>query len=150
MPRNQKPTTIVAFDPGERTGWCLARFREDDLASFEVLDQGVWTVVEVMDGRPALLVRADVVVDETWRLYESHALSMVGNDMQPSQVVGMIRMAAREAGRPTTSKGANLKSMALSTAPAWLHEHMAKSSEKHDQDAILHAWHYAFAKAHGH
>ena len=152
MSRTKKSptTTVVAFDPGERTGWAVARFDPDDLDSFEILDQGVWTVVECMDGLGQLLERADVVVYETWRLYETHALAMIGNDMQPSQVVGMIRYEARQQDKTTRSQGANIKSMALSTTPPWVVKHMALSSEKHDQDAILHAWHYAFAKAHGH
>jgi hypothetical protein len=143
----KRTKTILAFDPGERTGWVLAEADLADPESFAVLDQGVWTVVEVMDGLPALVKRADVVVYETWRLYESHALAMIGNDMQPSQVVGMIRMAARKAKKPVKSQGAAIKNVAFATVPKWVIKHLAKSSEKHDQDAILHAWYYVWNHA---
>jgi hypothetical protein len=87
--------------------------------------------------------QADLVAYEDWRLYRTHALHMIGNDMQPSQVVGMIRYVAWECGRKIVSNGARVKVPAVETMPEWLRAHMAKSSQQHDQDAIMHAWYVA-------
>jgi len=146
--KTKTPLRIAAFDPGERTGWGLAE-RADNFDAktgegLTILEQGVWTVREVGHGLQALLQRAGVAVYETWRLYESHALVMIGNDMQPSQVVGMIRYEAWKQGLKIRNNGADIKAQARKTMPEWLVKHMAKSSEQHDQDAIMHLWYYVW------
>jgi hypothetical protein len=119
------------FDP--KTGFGL-----------KVVDQGVWTVREVGHNLEALLDTVDVAVYETWRLYETHALAMIGNDMQPSQVVGMIRYEAWRQNLKVRNNGADIKKQAFKTMPQWLIDHMRKSTEQHDQDAILHLWYYVW------
>lgn len=150
-----KEYTLAAFDPGERTGYVVVRvcpyFKPGSNADdgFLILDQGVLTVDEVGAKLKWLITKRDVVVYETWRLYADYAMQMIGNDMQPSQVVGMIRyatwLARREEVRAITlvAQGATVKKPAVKTMPDWLKAHMAKSSEQHDQDAIMHAWFYA-------
>lgn len=144
-----KPYRLIAFDPGERTGFVLVRLSSDfhpataDPLNFSLERQGVWTVHEIMRGLPNLIKYADIVAYETWRLYESHKDEMVGNDMQPSQVVGMIRYEAAKQKKRIASNGADVKKPAVKNMPEWLRNHMALSSEQHDQDAIMHAWHVA-------
>jgi hypothetical protein len=148
--RNPAEHRVVAFDPGERTGWCLAAIDPDfdpkTGHGFRIEDQGVWTVRETADGLKGLIGRSSAVAYETWRLYASHAKLMIGNDMQPSQVVGMIRYVAWELKRPITNNGADVKGPAMATMPIWLRKHMDKSTEQHDKDAIMHAWYYAWRR----
>jgi hypothetical protein len=141
-----KAYTLFAADPGESTGVVLVRVgvqfhpKRATPVSFKILDQDVWTVRQVADYLKSWIVKADLVAYEDWRLYRTHALHMIGNDMQPSQVVGMIRYVAWQMGRKIVSNGARVKVPAVETMPEWLREHMAKSSQQHDQDAIMHAW----------
>lgn len=147
---NRKSKTIVAFDPGERTGFVTVKVAETfdpkTGKGFEILDQGVLTVRQIFKQLPALIQAADVVTYETWRLYETHAMSMIGNDMQPSQVIGAIRYEALHQNKQIVSHGADIKGVAFRTMPKWLVEHMHGSSEQHDQDAIMHAWYVAWRK----
>jgi hypothetical protein len=109
--RNPAEHRVVAFDPGERTGWCLAAIDPDfdPKTGARIPDRGPGRLDRAR-GRPTGLKQPDRprrhhVAYETWRLYASHAKLMIGNDMQPSQVVGMIRYVAWEhedARSPTT------------------------------------------------
>jgi len=145
-----KGRTIAAFDPGERTGYVLVvvdeTFDPTTGDGFTIIEQGVLTVHQIFKQLRAILVPADVVEYETWRLYETHALAMIGNDMQPSQVIGAIRYEAILQKKKIISHGADIKGIAFRTMPVWLREHMHQSSEQHDQDAILHAWYLAWRK----
>lgn len=143
---------LVAFDPGERTGYVAVRVaaefdpREATPETFWITDQDVLPIRALAGNLPRLVRAADLVAYETWRLYKTHALVLIGNDMQPSQVVGMIRYEAWRQHTKLASNGANVKDPAVQTMPGWLQEHMAKSSEQHDQDAIMHAWFVASQK----
>lgn len=144
-----KPYTLFAADPGESTGVVLVRVDPDFVPlaavpeTFTILDQDVWSVRQVAQFLPSWIKAANTVAYEEWRLYESYKDVMVGNDMQPSQVVGMIRYEAWQQKKPIVSHGAHVKKVSVSTMPDWLREHMAKSSQQHDQDAIMHAWYVA-------
>lgn len=142
---------IIAFDPGERTGYAVGSLDVDEFdpktgAGFAVEEQGVLTVREMGRQLRDLVRDCDVVVYETWRLYQDKALALVGNDMQPSQVIGMIRFVAWEQGTKIRNNGADIKAIANKTMPDWLRKHMAKSTEQHDQDAIMHLWYYCWRR----
>jgi hypothetical protein len=145
---SQKGVKVVAFDPGERTGYAVvlveASFDAKTGDGFTVVEQGVLTVRQVGHQLKDILAQADVVAYETWRLYSTHAKEMIGNDMQPSQVVGMIRYESWAQGKKIVSNGAEIKKIAVTTMPDWLEEHMDQSSEQHDKDAIMHAWYVAW------
>jgi hypothetical protein len=147
-----KDYALVAFDPGERTGFCLVHVnrafdpRDPTPETFWITDQGVLALRELAARLPQLVRAANLVAYETWRLYKTHALALIGNDMQPSQAVGMIRYEAWRQATPLSSNGANVKVPACQTMPGWLQQHMAGSSEQHDQDAIMHAWFVASQK----
>jgi hypothetical protein len=147
------PYRLAAFDPGERTGYVVVRvsgqFKATDPAThtpehFAIEEQGVLPISGIFTDLKRIVKDVNRVSYETWRLYATHAQEMVGNDMQPSQVVGMIRYEARKQRRKLKSYGAETKKVSTQLMPDWLREHMAKSSEQHDQDAIMHAWYYAF------
>jgi hypothetical protein len=143
-----KGVRVAAFDPGERTGYVVvlveASFDAKTGDGFVVEQQGVLTVRQVGHQLREILEGADVVAYETWRLYETHAMQMIGNDMQPSQIVGMIRYEAWQQNKKVVSNGADIKKMAYQTMPQWLKDHLTLSSEQHDVDAILHAWYVSW------
>lgn len=131
---------ILAIDPGERVGWARARVGPD---SFALIDQGVTPLKDFALKLGTSLGNYDTVIYETWRLYPEAAKFMIGNDMQPSQLVGMIRYISWLHPKvKLVSQGASIKTTALKSMPEYLSEHLTLSSEQHDQDAIMHAWFY--------
>lgn len=149
-PRKGSNYRVFAADPGQRTGVCLAYVaaafdprKNATPETFNIADQDVWPVRQVGTFLASWIKSSDLVVYEGWRLYKTHALEMIGDDMQPSQVVGMIRYEAWQQKRPLLSRGARVKKGAVERMPDWLLAHMALSSEQHDQDAIMHAWYAA-------
>lgn len=144
---------LIAFDPGERTGCVTVQVgssfkpaaRQRD---FQIIHQHVYTVRELAHYLRDLVGDAERVVYETWRLYADYAMSFIGNDMQPSQVVGMIRYETWRQGKRLYAQGASVKRPAAATMPEWLVAHMDLSSEQHDKDAIMHAWYHAITRYH--
>src|SRR5690606_27995118 len=79
----------------------------------------------------------DTVVYETWRLRPDMAKKMVGNDFQPVQLIGMIRLLGWV--HPEVrlkSLGPNTKGTGRKVMPEFLKERLAHSSEEHDKDAL--------------
>lgn len=130
----------IAIDPGERVGWATADMTSIDVG---ITGQGVTPLKDFALKFGEVIGDYDVVVYEAWRLYPAAAKSMIGNDMQPSQLVGMIRYEGwRHPKTKMVVQGANIKRTAEKTMPPWLKERMSQSSEQHDQDALMHLWHY--------
>ena len=124
---------VIAIDPGERVGWATG------VVHPALKDFAVTLGERIQD--------YDVVVYEVWRLYPQMAKKLIGNDMQPSQLIGIIRYLSWIS--PSTklvSQGANIKNTAMKTMPDEIKERMSKSTEQHDQDALMHLWHYAWSK----
>jgi hypothetical protein len=150
---------ILAIDPGERVGWASGivypeatvegadGMPKEEATSLDVTDQGVHQLKDFAMSLGKNIEKYDTVVYETWRLYPNMAKRMVGNDMQPSQLVGIIRyLGWIHPQINLVMQGANIKKTAEKTMPDWMIEQMTKSSEQHDQDALMHLWHYYWSK----
>ena len=137
------PFWLAAFDPGQRTGYVVVKvgthFDPTDGHDFAIDEQGVLTVRTAARQLPRIIARVQRVVYETWRLRKDKALELAGDDMQPSQVVGMIRYVAWDQKKKITALQPRAKQAAASM-PQWLKDHKALSSEEHDKDAIDLAW----------
>jgi hypothetical protein len=130
----------IAIDPGERVGWATSILTSTELTDIK---QGVTPLKDFAMKLGKVAGEYDVIVYEAWRLYPAAAKSMIGNDMQPSQLVGMIRYFGwLNPQVKMVVQGANIKTTAEKTMPDWFKERMALSSEQHDQDALMHLWHY--------
>lgn len=137
---------VLAIDPGERVGWATGLLGAS-ADEFEIENRGVHPLQDFALKLGKSIADYDVVVYESWRLYPGMAKRMVGNDMQPAQLVGIIRYLGWIS--PTVklvTQGAKIKETALKTMPDWLSEHMKQSTEQHDQDAIMHLWYYHWSK----
>lgn len=147
---------VLAIDPGERVGWAAGTV--DDgvtditqgvhaLMDFAVaLDRKLDNSAKKLDDSGGGVDNYDVIVYETWRLYPAMARKMVGNDMQPAQLVGIIRFLARKHGVRLVSQGANIKEIAMKSMPEYIKQRMVACSEQHDKDALMHLWYYAFKR----
>lgn len=90
--------------------------------------------------------RADVHVYERWRARPKNGSMqwLQGNELIPSQVIGMIRMGAWEQGAKVGYYGPDQKDVALASMPDWFSAFMDECHEQHDQDALMHLWLYYF------
>lgn len=137
-----KSQLTLAIDPGERVGWAKG-IVGPTAGDFTVVERGVHPLRDFALKLGDVIGNYDTVVYESWRLYPGIAKTMIGNDMQPSQLVGMIRYLGWT--HPTVKmvvQGASIKNTALKTMPSDLKESLALSTEQHDQDAIMHLWYY--------
>jgi len=127
---------VLVVDPGDRTGWARC-----------VIEHGVITPDSVVHGVHPLkdfalklaesITNYDHVVYETWRLRPDMAKKMIGNDFQPSQLIGMVRLLCWQ--NPTIrlhSLGPNTKTTGHKVMPDFIRERLQHCSEEHDQDAL--------------
>lgn len=139
-PRSRRMERVLAIDPGERVGWAIGLLDAD---SFEVERQGVHPLQDFAIKLGKSIQDYDTVVYEQWRLYPDMGKRMVGNDMQPSQLVGIIRyLGWITPGVKLVTYGATIKKTALKTMPDEVKARFDCSSEQHDKDALMHLWHY--------
>lgn len=140
-------TDIIAIDPGERVGWATGIVHPGDDPRLEITNQGVHALKDFALKLGESINKYDVVVYETWRLYPGFQKQMTGNDMQPSQLIGMIRyLTWITSGVKLVSQGAQIKNTAMKTMPQEIKDRMEHSTEQHDKDALMHLWYYYFRR----
>lgn len=133
---------VLVMDPGERTGWCTAELSEKGIRK---VTQGVHPIKDLALAVYNNAEKYDTFVYETWRLYPHMAKKLVGNDMQPSQFIGMIRLIGWLNPRiKLVSQGANLKETGMKVMPPNVRKRLRLSSEQHDKDALMHLSAYWF------
>jgi len=147
---------VLAIDPGERVGWAHGEFIVDYHGVVQPLTITGHGISFLRDGalavHQAVVVedRYDVVVYETWRLRAHKAKQFAGNDMQSSQLIGMIRLCAWLNPRvQLVSQGPAAKTKWLKALPQHHPELQAKldampseHDHAHDGDALMHLWTY--------
>jgi hypothetical protein len=125
---------VLVIDPGDRTGWALAH-----VADGEIIDvrHGVTPLKDFAVTLYDRLGDNDVVVYETWRLVAGKARQMAGNDMQASQLIGMIRLLCWKHPKVTlVSLEPGVKKTGRKVMPQKLRDRLQHSSEEHDKDAL--------------
>ena len=141
---NSKRERILTIDPGERVGW--ARGVVVDGALTDVV-HGVSALYDFALKLGKSLDNYDTLVYETWRLYPHMAKTMIGNDFQPVQLVGIIRYLSWITPHiKLVSQGANCKKTGLKVMSDDLKSRLSSSSEQHDQDALMHLAYYYWEK----
>lgn len=134
------PEKVLAIDPGESVGWAWGHLDAD---SFRIAEQGVHQLKDFAVKLGTSIADYDTVVYESWRLYPGMAKRMVGNDMQPSQLVGIIRyLGWINPHVKMVTQGAAIKTTALKTMPDEVSARFERSTQQHDKDAVMHLWHY--------
>jgi hypothetical protein len=142
---------VLAIDPGERVGWARASMDAGLMPGHggAELVQGVTPLKDFALKLGEVFGDYDTVIYETWRLYPHKAKALIGNDMQPSQLVGIIRyLGWINPQVKLVSQGADTKTLADKAYGSWLAPRFALSTEEHDKDALRHLvwyWHKQYA-----
>lgn len=156
MSKNEK---ILAIDPGERVGWAVGLVWDDTYTgeltpdpmvmtpAFTVGNHGISGLKDFAVKLHEAAATYDTIVYESWRLYPGHARSSIGSDMQTSQLIGMIRLAAWLNPKvKLKAYNATVKKTARKTAPKVIEKIIDKEPKAHDDahnvDALLLLWHY--------
>lgn len=127
---------VLVIDPGDRTGWVRCVI-EDGVIDPASVVQGVHPLKDFALKLAESVTNYDTIVYETWRLRPDKAKVMVGNDFQPVQLIGMVRLLGWQ--HPTVklkSLGPNTKKTGRKVMPDWMQERLQYSSEEHDKDAL--------------
>lgn len=130
------PERVLVIDPGDRTGWVRCVI-EDGVIDPASVVQGVHPLKDFAMKLAQSVGDYQHVVYETWRLRPDMAKPMVGNDFQPVQLVGMVRLLCWQ--HPEVrlhSLGPSVKSTGRKVMPDFLRERLQHSSEEHDRDAL--------------
>jgi len=113
-----KTTSILALDPGEKVGWNTAHVEHDrgGANTLHIDKYGILRMktagVGLFDPESELYVPAvDVLIFERWVLTAKGAQDNIGLEMESSQFVGMVRLAAWLTNGQTTLKGQLPKDM---------------------------------------
>lgn len=127
---------VLVIDPGERVGWARCTI-EDGLITPDSVVQGVHPLMDFAVKLSSSVTNYDTLVYETWRLRPDMAKKMIGNDFQPAQLIGMVRLLAWT-NPPIRLKSLepSVKSTGRKVMPDFLSERLEHSSEEHDKDAL--------------
>lgn len=127
---------VIVIDPGERVGWARCTI-EDGAITPDSVVHGVHALKDFALKFAESVTNYDHVIYETWRLRPDMAKRMVGNDFQPVQLIGMIRLLAWQ--NPTIglhSLAPSVKSTGHKVMPDHMKARLEHCSEEHDQDAL--------------
>lgn len=127
---------LLAFDPGETTGW--ASFSEQG----EPTGNGQVSIVELID----LVERfkeseepISIIIYEDFKLYKHKASRQVGSRMPASQAIGIIRTLIRVTGAKEVTQMSDI----LSTAQKWTQVFPPGAhADSHRYDAYNHGMYY--------
>lgn len=128
--------TIIAFDPGKTTGWCV--FRDKVLIADGTL---------TMEQSPALILDdfpPDLVIYESFRLFPNKAKAMIGAQFEPVQVIGVIRFLCQERHIPMIEQAPVLKKFFMPVARLKYYGSVPQS--EHARDAVRHVLYYLVFK----
>lgn len=116
---------ILAFDPGETTGWCLA-----DTATGALLtgDMPLWQQASLLIDLHA----PDLVVVEAFRLYPFRAAGQSWSSFEPVKVIGVITYLCE-------LRQVRMVEQMASEAKSMQFEKRGEKISKHAYDALRHA-----------
>lgn len=145
---------ILAIDPGERVGWATGHVvadLADGSTRIGVLNHGITALKPFAVKLGTSFAGYDVVVYETFRLRANVARKFAGNDMQTSQLIGVIRyLSWLHPHVKLVGQGPAIKSTAEKTLPDDIQAIIAglpkAHDDSHDGDALLHLWHWYWSK----
>ena len=134
---------IIAFDPGESTGW--AYIDENGTLTGGTL-RGHLQVAEIID-----IMRPDIIVFETFHLYPSMAKLLSWNSFYPCEIIGVIRYVGLNKSLPIVEQAPSIKKYAGPVETEWFQLKIGNSKlclpfdnpvTEHTKDAYMHLKYY--------
>lgn len=157
------PESVIALDPGERTGWAAATMDRDllvfhDYGAEKRRDLALALAYVQMIGPPypsgladqreekGIVGPFDVMVWEAWIPREVNGSMdwIKGDKLLSARHVGHFELIAWLSGAKTKEYGASNKKHFQSSMPPQLVAKQRAASEQHPKDAIMHLWGYFF------
>lgn len=147
--------SIIAFDPGEQTGWARGYVTQATTPHLHVEAAGYapWKQVllaysrTMLDGEPYRHT-----VYESWRLRGDAAMSLIGSDLQSSQFIGGMKLCVwrlQTQGRLAelhTNEPGNKPSIDGWMAKAGMGDYLPQSPVDHNRDALRHLYFHAIKR----
>lgn len=157
------PRYIIAFDPGEQTGYATGFVDETDGRPYlYVTGAGYapWKVVLLQYARsmlgehdkPSSFPRYRDTVYESWRLRGDAAMSLIGSDLQSSQFIGGMKLVVwrlQQAGQIAelhTNEPGNKPSIDGWMKAAGMGDYLPSSPVEHNRDALRHLHFHAIKR----
>lgn len=141
--RRRKPndgTRILALDPGETTGWAV--FEDQSLVACGQLKVGDLNTLFAVVRES----RANVVVIESYRVYEHRAQQHIGSEVVTIQYIGILKLAAEQLHLPIVMQAA-WQGKQFQTDEKLREWGLYQVAHKHANDAIRHGcYFYLFHK----
>lgn len=138
------PKKVIAIDPGEKVGWCTATFEPGKL---DLLNHGISSLKSFALKLGESMADYDVVIYETYRL-SAQGAKLIGDDMQTSQLIGMIRFISWTTDVRLVSQAPAIKPTADKVAQgefkSLIESEPAKHDDAHDIDAVRHLAYWAW------
>lgn len=103
--------SILAFDPGESTGWCF--LDRKNVISAGTAPKSHLRVAELID-----TLDPDVVIYETFNLYPGKAQKLIWNSFYPCEVIGVINYKCSAKALVSTVNGENYRPRVIKQAPS--------------------------------
>ena len=119
--------TILAFDPGESTGWVC---RKNGFIEGGTVKKSFETIEYLFNS-----YRPQIVVYETFALYPSLAKSLAWNTMYPCEVIGVIKFLAEKHNIKWYDQPASCKKYAGKVS---LKDVRGIEKTGHTKDALIH------------
>lgn len=141
---------VVALDPGQRCGIAYGTVSEGKLEVdrayvLPLKEAAIWLAqMQLTSGREGGEPLFSTIVFETWRLHPAKAKALIGDDMQPSQLIGMIRLIGWISQATLYAVGPDRKFVASTALAEFLDPLKAQSNEEHDKDALDLLAYYAY------
>lgn len=147
-----KPISIIAFDPGETTGYATGTVEDGTLRVTSYGDDP-WKLVLLRFVRSMLGHDGpayDRVVYESWRLQPDKAHKMIGSDMQSSQFIGGVKAVVwwcqtglQKVVTLHTNEPGNKPSVDGWMAKAGDPDYLPRTDKEHPRDAVRHLYYDA-------
>ena len=124
--------TILAFDPGESTGWC---YRGPE----GVVIGGTCKKNHMEVAERIQILHPDIVVMERFNLYPQMAKSLAWNSFYPCEVIGVIRYLCMKYDIPLVEQAPSVKKYFGGFQADWEKLKMlSQNVTEHTKDAYMH------------
>jgi len=138
------PKRLIAIDPGERVGWATGVLADGII---ELDTHGISELKPFAIKLGERIADYDTVIYETYRLSAVGA-KQIGDDLQTSQLIGMIRYLAWTSGTKLVAQSPKIKTTADKVAKGdfkrLIEAEPGTHDDAHDIDAIRHLAYYGW------